>query len=127
VHSKSFKKDQLDLKGHEKKTLSLSLTVPVELPFKSTNMVPKKDDPSKYFSKHDLVVAQLMASSCKTKHFDIWYEAKISIVYDKLIGVNKDSERFLLNFSQIKQEEAIIRRRSNSFDEIEVPNSDPLS
>jgi hypothetical protein len=100
--------------------------VPLELPFRSTDAVPKKEDPSKYFSDFDLSVAQLMPSSCKTKSFEITYQAKISIMHDQVIGKNRDSERFQLKFSQVRQEEIIVRRRTGSFDEIELVGREAL-
>jgi len=105
VLKKYFTKDQLNIKANENKTVNLSLTLPRELAFKSTFVVPKKDALSTYyFSNHDLEIARLMPSTCQTKHFDIWYEAKIAVLFAKLIGKNKNTERFRLNFVQMNPE-----------------------
>lgn len=93
-----FAKEQLNINAHEKKTLTIIIPLPKELPIKSPDMV-MKEALDKYFSKHDLEIASLMPSTCQTKHFDIWYEAKIAVVFDKLISKNKNSERFQLNFT----------------------------
>jgi len=94
-----FAKEQLNINANEKKTLTIIIPLPKELPIKSPDMVMMKEALDKYFSKHDLEIASLMPSTCQTKHFDIWYEAKIAVVFDKLISKNKNSERFQLNFT----------------------------
>jgi hypothetical protein len=106
VLKKYFTKDQLDIKANDNKTVNLSLTLPRELAFKSTFVVPKKDALSTYFINHDLEISRMMPSTCQTKHFDIWYEAKIAVLFDKLIGKNKNTERFRLNFVQMNPEGA---------------------
>lgn len=77
--------------------MNLSLAVPKEFPVTSTARMPL-NFADKLFGKHDLEVAKWMPSTCKTKHFDVWYEAKISVKFDKLIGKNKDTERFPISF-----------------------------
>jgi hypothetical protein len=88
------------VKGKEKKTFSLSFALPTELPFRSTKAVPKKEDPSKFFSSDDLLVAQLLPSSCRCKDFDISYHAKISVAHDTIFALEKASEQFGLNLFQ---------------------------
>ena len=101
VYQKTFESGQIKVQGNQKKTVTLSLAVPTELPFKSTDTVPKNEDPSAYFSKHDLAVTQILPPSCRTKYFDISYQGKISVIH-WAIGKNKDSEFFALTFRQVR-------------------------
>lgn len=102
MYSKEFNSEQAKIEANEHKTINLSLTVPIELPFRSTASVPESTDKSFYFSDIDYPVAQLMPPSCETKHFDIRYEAKVSVRHG-VIGKKKKSEFFSLNFRQVKQ------------------------
>lgn len=71
-------------------------------------------------------MAQLLPSSGKSRDFEIWYFAKVSVKHKTIFALEKETEQFAMTFYQCAPTEAVIRRRTNSFDEIEIPSKEAI-